>query len=95
MVDVAWTPYCGPAPDPAEALGRWNGDSISLSVMAVATTAGLISSREQQRGRFSAAMAVSALGFISPSCPLSSASFMARTSHHSSLVLAAAPSSAL
>lgn len=95
MVDVAWTPYCGPAPDPAEALGRWNGDLILLSVMAVATTAGLILLREQQRGRFSAAMAVLAVGFISPLCALSSALFMARTLHHLLLVLAAAPLLAL
>lgn len=95
MVDVAWTPYCGPAPDPAEALGRWNGDLILWAVLAAATAAGLVLLRGPAKGRYVAAMAVLAVGFISPLCAISSALFAARTLHHLLLVLAAAPLLAL
>lgn len=95
MIDVAWTPYCGPAPDPAEALGRWNGDPVLLGALAAAAAAGLILMRGRRRGAFAAATAVLAVGFISPLCALSSALFTARTLHHLLLVLAAAPLLAL
>lgn len=96
MFDVAaWTPYCGPAPDPAEALGRWNADPVLLSVLAAATVAGMLLMRRKDRGWFTAAMAVLAVGFVSPLCAVSSALFTARTLHHLLLVLAAAPLLAL
>ncbi|MBD7940025.1 cytochrome c oxidase assembly protein [Brevundimonas guildfordensis] len=95
MVDTVWTPYCGPAPAPAEALGRWNGDPALWTVLAAAALAGLVLLRGPARGRYAAAMAVLAVGFVSPLCALSSALFAARTLHHLLLVLAAAPLLAL
>jgi len=95
MVDAVWTPYCGPAPDPAEALSRWNGDPVLWVVLTAATVAGLVLLRRPERGRYTAAIAVLAIGFISPLCALSSALFTARTLHHLLLVLAAAPLLAL
>lgn len=95
MIDAAWIPYCGPAPDPGEALWRWNGDPVLLALLASATVAGVMLIRGHERGRFAAAMAVLAIGFVSPLCALSSALFTARTLHHLLLVLAAAPLLAL
>ncbi len=95
MVDAVWTPYCGPAPDPIEALSRWNGDPILWVVLTAATVAGLVLLRGPERGRYTAAMTVLVIGFISPLCALSSALFTARTLHHLLLVLAAAPLLAL
>ncbi|MNJ26663.1 Cytochrome c oxidase caa3 assembly factor [compost metagenome] len=96
MFDViAWTPYCGPAPDPAEALGRWNADPVLLSVLVAATGGGMLLMQRKDRGPFTAAMAVLAVGFVSPLCAVSSALFTARTLHHLLLVLAAAPLLAL
>lgn len=95
MVDAVWIPYCGPAPDPAEALGRWNGDPVLWVLLMAATVAGLLLLRGPQKVRYTAAMAVLAIGFISPLCALSSALFTARTLHHLLLVLAAAPLLAL
>lgn len=95
MVDAVWTPYCGPAPDPAEALGRWNGDPVLWVVLVAATAAGLLLLRGPEKGRYTAAMAVLAVGLISPLCAVSSALFTIRTLHHLLLVLAAAPLLAL
>ena len=84
-----WTPYCGVAPDFGE--WRWNLDPVLLVVLAVAT--GLIALRLEGRRRVFglAAMAVLAVGFVSPLCALSSALFSARTVHHVVLVGVAAP----
>lgn len=84
-----WTPYCGVAPDFGE--WRWNLDPVLLVVLAVAT--GLMAVRlEGRRRAFGlAAMAVLAVGFVSPLCALSSALFSARTMHHVLLVGVAAP----
>lgn len=92
MAVILWTPYCGPAPDPAEVLGRWNGDPILLAVLVAATAGGLIALRDRTRAPgFLTAMAVLAVIFVSPLCALSSALFTARTLHHLLLLLAAAP----
>ena len=84
-----WTPYCGVAPDFGE--WRWNLDPVLLVVLAAAT--GLVALRlEGRRRAFGlAAMAVLAVGFVSPLCALSSALFSARTVHHVLLVGVAAP----
>lgn len=92
MAVIPWTPYCGPAPDPAEVLGRWNGDPLLLALLVAATAGGLIALRDRRRTLgFLAAMAVLAVVFVSPLCALSSALFTARTLHHLLLLLAAAP----
>lgn len=84
-----WTPYCGVAPEFGE--WRWNLDPVLLVVLAVGT--GLMAVRlEGRRRAFGlAAMAVLAVGFVSPLCALSSALFSARTVHHVLLVGVAAP----
>lgn len=92
MAVIPWTPYCGPAPDPAEVLGRWNGDPLLLAVLVAATVGGLIALRDRRRAPgFLAAMAILTVIFVSPLCALSSALFTARTLHHLLLLLAAAP----
>lgn len=81
--------YCGPAPNPAELLSRWNFDPIALAAIALAFLwAG--------RDRYGvAALAVLAIAFVSPLCALSSALFSARVVHHVLLVAVAAPLLAL
>ncbi|MET4682698.1 cytochrome c oxidase assembly protein [Brevundimonas faecalis] len=96
MIDTAWTPYCGSAPDPGAWIERWNSDPVFLAILATTTAAGLMGfGKGADRGRFLAAMGVLAIGFVSPLCALSSALFTARTLHHLLLVLAASPLLAL
>ncbi|MBP1806819.1 cytochrome c oxidase assembly protein [Rubellimicrobium aerolatum] len=81
--------YCGPAPSPAELLGRWNLDPVALgAILLVALWAG-----RNRPG--AAAVAVLALALVSPLCALSSALFSARVLHHVLLVAVAAPLLAL
>lgn len=82
-----WVPYCGPAPDPAELMGRWNLDPVLLLVLAAA--AGL-SLRRMSRPRLFAVVVLAAV-FVSPLCALSSALFSARTVHHLLLLCVAGP----
>ena len=87
-----WHPYCGPAPVPADWLGRWNLDPLLL--LAVAGVALLLwRSAEGASGRRMAAGAtgLSLLLFVSPFCALSSALFSARVTHHVLLVAVLAP----
>lgn len=96
MIDRPWTPYCGPAPDPAEWLGRWNLDPLVLTTLAFGALAGWVLMRRGRVGpTLFAALGVLALIFISPLCALGSALFTGRTLHHLLLVLAAAPLLAL
>ena len=92
MTITPWTPYCGPAPDPADVLGRWNGDPLLLAGLGLLAALGLLMMR-RHRGdpAFLGAVAVLAITFVSPLCALSSALFTARTVHHLLLLLAAAP----
>jgi putative membrane protein len=84
-----WMPYCGPAPAFGE--WRWNLDPVLLVVLIAATA--VIAWRLDGRRRLFglSAMAILAIGFVSPLCALSSALFSARTVHHVLLVGAAAP----
>lgn len=91
-----WTPYCGPAPDPTEALGRWNGDPwLWAALVAGGALAWLLLKRRDERAASLAGIGVLAVVFVSPLCALSSALFTARTLHHLLLVLAVAPLLAL
>ena len=92
MTVMPWTPYCGPAPDPAEVLGRWNGDPVLLAALLAVAVGGLALSRGHKPSlAYLAALGVLILTFVSPLCALSSALFTARTLHHLLLLLAAAP----
>lgn len=96
MTIMPWTPYCGPAPDPADVLGRWNGDPVLLAGLVFLATGGLfaICGRSRSPALLGAA-GVLAVTFISPLCALSSALFTARTLHHLLLLLVVAPMLAL
>ena len=84
-----WRSYCGPAPDFGE--WRWNLDPVLLLLLAAATGLVLWRLEGRRRGYGLAAVAVLAVGFVSPLCALSSALFSARTVHHVLLVGVAAP----
>lgn len=88
--EVAWIPYCGAAPTPAELLGRWNLDPVLIGALALAA---LMLSRRHggQRSAGLTGLAVLVIIFVSPLCAASSALFSARTVHHVLLVAAAAP----
>lgn len=86
---LIWTPYCGVAPGGGE--WRWNLDPVLLAVLAAATVVTILRVRGRERMLGLAAVAVLAIGFVSPLCALSSALFSARTVHHVLLVAVAAP----
>jgi putative membrane protein len=87
----AWTPYCGPAPDPATWLGRWTFDPLLISVLLALLALSTLRPRQGRRACAIVAVAVAALAFVSPLCALSSALFSARTVHHLLLVAVVAP----
>jgi putative membrane protein len=96
MTLMPWTPYCGPAPDPSEVLGRWNGDPLVLAGLILLAAVGVSALRAKSGGpALLGATGVLAITFISPLCALSSALFTARTLHHLLLLFAAAPLFAL
>src|SRR5690606_850485 len=97
MTMTPWTPYCGPAPDPVDVLGRWNGDPVLLAALGLFIAAGGFLTMRRRPGSpfLLGAAGVLVLVFISPLCALSSALFTARTLHHLLLLLAAAPLLAL
>ena len=86
---LVWTPYCGPAPDFGE--WRWNLDPVLLAILILATAGFTMRLEGRRRVLGVTAMAVLAVGFVSPLCALSSALFSARTVHHVLLVGVAAP----
>lgn len=91
---LAWLPYCGAAPAPAEWLGRWNFDPVLIAALGLAGFAyhRWYGGEPWQRRRFFwAAMALAVLLFVSPFCALSSALFSARVVHHVLLATAIAP----
>lgn len=97
MTITPWTPYCGPAPEPMDVLGRWNGDPMLLAGVGLLVAGGVfLVMRKRAGGRaLLGAAGVLVVVFISPLCALSSALFTARTLHHLLLLLAAAPLLAL
>ncbi len=86
---LTWAPYCGPAPDFGE--WRWNLDPVLILLLVAVTAVIGLRLQGQRRALGLAAMAVLAIGFVSPLCALSSALFSARTVHHVLLVAVAAP----
>ena len=89
--ELAWSPYCGAGPAPADWLARWNFDPLLIAVLAAGLLASVLLQRGSARRLSMAAIAVLAVSFVSPLCALSSALFSARTVHHVLLVAAAAP----
>lgn len=89
-----WNPYCGPAPLPADWLGRWNLDPLLLLALFAAAGLGLHllqGTPPGRRGAFAAALILLAILFVSPFCALTSALFSARVVHHVALTAVAAP----
>ena len=84
-----WLPYCGPAPAAGE--WRWNLDPVLIAALTALALACALRARGRERALGLAAVAVLAVGFVSPLCALSSALFAARTVHHVLLVAVAAP----
>lgn len=95
MMNQAWIPYCGTAPEPGRWLLQWNFDPALLVVLLGATGLAVWRSNGAGRKAAMAAIAVVTIAFVSPLCALSSALFTARTLHHLLLVLAVAPLIAL
>ncbi|WP_395672015.1 cytochrome c oxidase assembly protein [Phenylobacterium sp.] len=85
---AAFVPYCGPGATPADLLGRWNGDPLLLTALAVAA---ILLWRAKARWAAWAALGLAALLFVSPLCALSSALFSVRTVHHVLLAAVLAP----
>lgn len=93
MPQTRYDIYCGPAPDLASLLWRWNLDPVMLAALAVLA---LVLLRNRQRRVFAAlGLAFLAVAFVSPLCALASALFSARVLHHVLLVAVAAPFFAL
>ena len=79
-----WLPYCGAAPLPEAWWARWNLDPVLLLILALATGFLLLRpSVSTVRNRCGiAAIALTAILFVSPFCALGSALFSARVVHH-------------
>lgn len=89
-------PYCGPAPDPADLLWRWNLDPALLAALGVVLLAyGWDASRRDVRrsevAAFAAAWLLLVLLFVSPLCAWTSSLFSVRTAHHVALAALVAP----
>lgn len=79
------TPYCGPAPAPADWLGAWNLDPVLIFALVALGAAGAWALRGQggdRQGALGIASGAAVLAFISPLCALTVALFAARTLHH-------------
>jgi putative membrane protein len=94
-------PYCGPAPDPALLLGRWNLDPFLLAALGLLVIAyGWDMSRRARAHSsetlsFTCAWLTLFLLFVSPLCAWSSSLFSVRVAHHVVLITIAAPLLAL
>lgn len=91
--DHNWTPYCGPAPIPAELLGQWNFDPMLLAALAfsLAVLWRASDGPGNKRPLIGGALALGLLLFVSPFCALTSALFSARVVHHVFLTAVLAP----
>lgn len=79
--------YCGPAPDPAAIMTRWNGDPLLLLLL------GLIGWLAVHRGSRAgvAATTLFAVLYVTPFCAWGASLFAVRVAHHLILALALAP----
>ncbi len=93
MEFAVYDPYCGPAPVPAELIGRWNFDPLLLTALALGALLWMAYGRRDQPGKiaFSGSYVLIFIAFISPLCALSSALFSARVAHHLILIGGIAP----
>ncbi|MBU2090477.1 MAG: cytochrome c oxidase assembly protein, partial [Alphaproteobacteria bacterium] len=85
------SPYCGPAPVPADLWSAWNLDPVLLAVLGLGTVALALARAPQRRLYLAAALVVLILAFVTPLCALATALFSARVLHHVLLVAFAAP----
>ena len=96
-MDPAPIPYCGPAPGPADWLGRWNLDPWLIAALFAAAAAFALAQRGRGHGpgggaaAFHAGIALLAVAFVSPLCALAVALFSARVFQHLLVLLLAAP----
>ena len=96
-MDPVPIPYCGPAPGPADWLGRWNLDPWLIAALFAAAAAFALAQRGRGHGpgggaaAFHAGIALLAVAFVSPLCALAVALFSARVFQHLLVLLVAAP----
>lgn len=84
-------PYCGRPASPADIWASWNLDPALILVLAAASAAAFVVLQGAKRRAALAGLAVLALAFLSPLCPLTSDLFAARSLHHLLVLGVAAP----
>jgi putative membrane protein len=99
---LAYLPYCGTPPVPAELASRWNIDFTLIGIIVAlaawhALRIGIFDygAARLRRASFLTGWSVLALSLISPLCALSVALFSARVTQHMVLAVVAAPLIAL
>ena len=83
------TPYCGPAPLPADLWRAWNFDPPLLIALGLFGAALILLAQHRVAGAI--AWGALVVAFVSPLCALTVALFSARSAHHLLLVTVAAP----
>ncbi|HEY1433102.1 MAG TPA: cytochrome c oxidase assembly protein [Stellaceae bacterium] len=95
------TPYCGPPPLPTLLAWSWNLDPVLIAGLAILAIAYAVGCRRlepsgsglspSRKAAFYLGWLITALGLLSPLCPLSVSLFSARVGQHMILTLLAAP----
>jgi putative membrane protein len=86
--------YCGPPPDPADLMARWNFDLVLLMALGLVAILGWSLLRDADRMRrtaFVGAWSLAFILFVSPICALTVSLFSARVGHHVALTMLVAP----
>jgi putative membrane protein len=86
--------YCGPPPDPADLMARWNFDPVLLVGLGLVAVFGWSMLRDADRLRrtaFIGAWSLAFILFVSPICALTVSLFSARVGHHVALTMLVAP----